>query len=122
MKLPHYKKAVIAPAKIIQYLLSETHEDGKSKAGFFLHFGFSVTEWEVMRDALLAHASEQEVAIVLDTTRGKHYAVEGELLTPSGNKPLIRTIWALETNSETPRLITAYPLKRQKGEQNDPRT
>ncbi len=119
MKLPYREHATVAPAKITLYLLSEVHEDGKSKANFFLRFGFSVTQWEVMRDALLAHAAEHEVASVLETTRGKHYTVEGELQTPSGSSPLVRTVWALETDSEMPRLITAYPLKSKKGERHD---
>jgi len=114
MKLPHCQQATIAQAKITRYLLSEIHEDGKSKAAFFLRFGFSVTQWEVMRDALLAHAAEHEIASVLDTAKGKHYTVEGELTTPSGRKPLVRSVWMLETESETPRFITAYPLKRKK--------
>ena len=122
MKLPYRANATIAEAKITQYLLSETHEDGKSKADFFLRFGFSVPEWEIMRDALLDHAARHEVASVLETTRGKHYAVEGKLSTPSGSRPLVRTVWALETGSETPRLITAYPLKGKKGKQHDPGT
>lgn len=119
MKLPYYEKAFVAQAKITDYLLSEAHEDGKTKAAFFLRFGFSVAQWEIMRDTLLKHAAEHEVASVLDTSRGKHYAVEGELTTPSGRSPRIRTIWALETDSETPRFITAYPLKVKRGEDDD---
>ena len=119
MKLPYYENATIAQAKITQYLLSESHEDGKNKAAFFLGFGFSVAQGEVMRDALMAHAAEHEIASVLDASRGKHYAVEGELSTPSGRKPLVRSVWALETGSEIPRLITAYPLKIKKGKQDD---
>jgi len=119
MKLPHFPNAIIAQAKITDYLLSQTHEDGKSKADFFLRFGFSVAQWEVMRDALLAHAADCEVASVLDTPRAKHYAVEGEMITPSGRKPQVRTVWALETNSEIPRFITAYPLKVKKDQHDD---
>lgn len=111
VKLPYHEKAVVAEAKIVAYLLSETHEAGKSKAAFFLRFGFSMSEWEIMREALLKHASTHEVASILDTTSGKHYAVEGELDTPDGRSPLIRTIWMLEHDSDKPRLITAYPLK-----------
>lgn len=119
MKLPNHENAVVAKAKITQYLLSETHEDGKSKAAFFLRFGFSVAKWEVLRDALLVHVAEHEVASVLDTAKGKHYAVEGELETPSGRNPHVRSVWALEKDSETPRMITAYPLKAKRGEDND---
>ncbi len=106
-------------AKITLYLLSEVHEDGKHKAAFFLRFGFFVAQWEVLRDALLAHTAQHEVASVLDTSRGKHYTIEGEVQTPSGRKPLVRSVWALEHNSDIPRFITAYPLKVKKGKDDD---
>jgi hypothetical protein len=119
MELPYRENAIVVEAKIILYLLNPAHEDGKSKAAFFLHFGFSVTQWEIMRDALLTHAREHEVASVLETSRNKHYAIEGELNTPSGKKPQVRTVWALEIGSEIPRFITAYPLKVKKGADDD---
>ncbi|MDB9515317.1 hypothetical protein PN499_29375 [Kamptonema animale CS-326] len=60
MKLPHYERAVVPQKKITEYLLSLTHRDGKSKANFFLRFGFSVYDWEVMAIALLRHAADHE--------------------------------------------------------------
>ena len=112
MKLPHLENAVIAEAKIKDYLLSETHEDGKSKAAFFTRFGFLSIEWEELAGALRQHVADNEVAATLTTSRGVHYTIEGPLRTPAGETPLIRSVWALETGSVTPRLITAYPLKR----------
>ena len=40
MKLPGIEKAEIREAKIVRYLLSTTHRAGKSKAIFFMEFGF----------------------------------------------------------------------------------
>lgn len=37
-----------------------------------------------------------EAVSILDTMRGKHYVVEGELQTPSGRKPIVRSVWAIE--------------------------
>ncbi len=56
MKLPHYENAVIAEAKITKYLLDESHEDGKTKAAFFIRFGFSLSQWKVLAEALKQHA------------------------------------------------------------------
>ena len=111
MKLPGHEQAVVAEVKITGYLLSETHEDGRHKAIFFTRLGFSVAQWQVLAQALLEHAAEHEVASVLSTPHGDHYAVEGELRTPSGRRPLVRSVWAVDTGSTVPRLITAYPLK-----------
>ena len=112
VKLPNYERAVDAEAKIVAYLLSETHEDGRHKAAFFTRLGFSVAEWEVFAQALLAHAAAHTVASVLSTPHGDHYIVEGELETPSGERPFVRTVWAIDAGGEVPRLITAYPAKR----------
>ena len=40
MKLPDVEKAEIPEAKVIRYLLSTAHRAGKSKASFFMEFGF----------------------------------------------------------------------------------
>lgn len=112
MKLPDHEKAFIAERKITRYLLSDTHEDGRHKAAFFTHFGFSVDAWEALEKALLMHAAEHEVANILPTPHGKHYTVEGELQTPSGRRPHVRSVWAIDTEGAAPRFITAYPLKK----------
>jgi hypothetical protein len=121
MKLPNYENAIIAEAKIVQYLLNKTHPYGKDKADFFSRFGFSVAEWNLLADALLAHVAENEVASTFATPEGIHYAVEGELETPDGRKPHIRAIWAIDTVSDIPRFITAYPLKPRKDNEHDKR-
>jgi hypothetical protein len=41
MRLPNVEKAEITEAKVVRYLLSTTHRAGKSKAAFFMQFGFN---------------------------------------------------------------------------------
>jgi hypothetical protein len=112
MKLPDYERAVVAKEKITQYLLSETHLDGRSKAAFFKRFGFSTRTWEVLAKALREHAAQHEVADTLTTPYGIHYTIEGKLRTPSGRTSLLRTVWAIDEEGDAPRFITAYPLKK----------
>jgi hypothetical protein len=95
VKLPNREEAIVPEAKITLYLLNTDHPRGKDKATFFSRFGFSGAQWEVLRDALLAHATVHEVASTLETPEGIHYAIEG----------------AIDTDSTTPRFITAYPVK-----------
>lgn len=116
MKLPYLEKAIIPEAKIVRYLLNEAHPTGKDKTAFFIRFGFSVAQWEILRQALLDHVQTHEVAAMLETEEGVHYTVEGDIQTPDGRDPIIRAVWAIDSGSEVPRFITAYPLKR-KGEQ-----
>jgi hypothetical protein len=115
VKLPNAGQAVVAEDKIVRYLLNEAHPRGKDKAAFFSRFGFSVAKWEVLAAALLAHAAAHGVTSTLETREGTHYAVDGPLSTPDGRHPQVRTIWAVDTGSEIPRFITAYPLKQKGG-------
>jgi hypothetical protein len=110
MKLPNLEQALVLQAKITEYLLSVTHEDGKNKAEFFMQFGFTVESWEALAEALTDHAAKHEVAKVMDTPYGTNYVIEGELETPVGRTPLIRAVWVIDFESEIPRLVTAYPL------------
>ncbi len=111
MKLPHVENAIVPEPKITLYLLNTDHPRGKAKAAFFTRFGFSVAQWEVLRDALLIHVTKNDVANTVDTAEGTLYTIEGELDTPDERQPQIRTVWMIDTDSITPRFVTAYPLK-----------
>ena len=109
MKVPDLENAVIAEAKITQYLLSETHEHGKHKAKFFLPLGFSVAQWEVMRDALLRHLQDNDVSNIVAKEHSVNYVVEGPMTTPSGKTPLVRSIWAVDVTG-IPSFASAYKI------------
>jgi hypothetical protein len=111
MKLPHAENAVVPESKITQYLLNAEHPRGKDKAEFFTRFGFSMAQWESLRDALLAHAIDHDVASTLDAPEGILYAIEGVLDTPDKRLPQIRSVWMIDTDSTKPRFVTAYPLR-----------
>jgi hypothetical protein len=61
MNLPSRERAVITREKVVDYLLSETHRDGRHKAAFFKRFSFTVMEWERVAWALREHAVEHDV-------------------------------------------------------------
>jgi len=113
MNLPNGDKAQVPQAKITEYLLSLAHEDGRSKAQFFLHFGYSITEWQRLATALQEHAQQHPVTKIEDSPFGKRYIIEGTIKAPDGRTPLVRAIWFIEDETEIPRLVTAYPLRRQ---------
>lgn len=109
MKLPNYDKAIVPRRKITDYLLSSAHRDGHGKAEFFFHFGFTLESWQTLVEALLHHASQNEIAKIEETPFGTRYVIEGELETPVGRTPVIRVVWFIEIGEEMPRLVTAYP-------------
>ena len=46
MRLPNAENARVEPTKITNYLLSLDSERGRSKAKFFMEFGFTQEEWQ----------------------------------------------------------------------------
>ena len=111
MKLPNAAQAIVEPEKIVGYLLNLTHRFGASKADFFLEFGFRLDAWEQLADALCTHGRTHAVAKTKDTPFGPRFEVDGELITPDGRKPQMRTVWQFDDGQTAPRLITAHPLK-----------
>lgn len=111
MKLPNPDKLVVEREKIADYLLNPAHRYGASKARFFIEFGFRIEEWERLAEALREHGRTQEVARTRETGFGPRYVVEGELNTPSGRRPRVRTVWQMDEGAVAPRLISAYPLE-----------
>ena len=112
MKLPNVHLAQIRREKIVNYLLSSTHRDGKSKHDFFVRFGFRPETWEQFADALKQHASEHDVTEQQQTRFGSYYVIEGGIRCPDGRSPLIRVVWFIERGDGVPQLVTAYPIRR----------
>jgi hypothetical protein len=113
MKLPNADKLTIARAKVLDYLLAQTHPHGRHKAAFFIRFGFSRERWQILASALVRHAGAHEVGRVEDSRFGSRYIVEGAIEAPDGRNPKVRTVWFLESGADTPRFVTAYPIKEE---------
>lgn len=112
MRLPNGQNAWVEREKITEYLLSTTNPRGRSKAAFFLSFGFSAENWQGLAEALRLQGTTHEVVRVSEPSHGPRYHVDGTLETPDGRNPLVRTVWQMDVGSNSPRLITAYPLRR----------
>jgi hypothetical protein len=54
-------------------------------------------------------AENVAVATSMASPHGQKYIVEGNIETPSGKTPRVRTVWIVDRGLETPRLVTAYP-------------
>jgi hypothetical protein len=112
MRLPHADRLEVPKAKIVDYLLSPTHPQGRHKATFFRAFGFTLAAWEQLAAALRRHGAENEVAAVEDTPFGRRYSVDGELAGADGRRPRLRTVWFVAPGQEMPRFVTAHPTAR----------
>ena len=110
MQLPNKPHANVSISKITDYLLSETHIVGKSKARFFRSFGFDETNVSQFEQGLIHIAQIESVVETTETIYGKKYVIDGDLETPNGDKIHLRTVWIIETGDDIPRLVTAHPL------------
>ena len=113
MKLPNVNRVQIAKAKVVKYLLSPTHPEGAGKAEFFAAMGFRQEEWRVLADALHRVARDFPVTKSMTSPHGWKYIIEGVLPTPSGQAPIVRTVWIIDAGADTPRLVTAYPKEQE---------
>ena len=112
MRLPDADQAVVEKAKITEYLLSPDHPDGRSKAEFFVRFGFRQQNWEILAEALRVHGAAHPVTRTAASQWGTRYSVDGALDCPDGRRPRLRSVWIVETfgvseDGAPPRLITA---------------
>jgi len=109
MRLPNARGARIDQDKILHYLLNDNHPDGRHKAFVFKKFGFQRSEWWVLRNALRNHPLHHPVVTSESSSFGTKFIIEGPVATPSGRLLDLRTVWMINVDAETPRLITAYP-------------
>ncbi len=110
MKLENREYAYIPLAKLLDYLLSETHPVGKSKAKYFRSLGFNETNLNLLKEGLLAIASSEDVKETISSSHGVKYVIDGMLQTPTGVFIKLRTIWIIDKDMERPRFITTYPI------------
>jgi len=108
MKLPNCDKAYISRGKLLDYLLSETHPIGKSKARFLRSLGFDKSNVEVLEQSLILIAQSDEVIELVKTPHGTKYVVDGEVKTPKGITVRLRAIWIVDVGEDIPRFVTVY--------------
>lgn len=112
MKLPNAQLATVPEQKVTHYLLNPAHPVGGSKAAFFLRHGFTVLEWVLLKEALLRHASANEVVDMEQTPYGVRYVVDGPLTAPGGTSLNLRSAWYIYPGSDAPCFVTAHPLPK----------
>lgn len=104
----------ISTPKITGYLLKLDHPRGASKARFFTAFGFRPEYPVPLFDALLEHGEVNDIVTIESSPEATVYTVEGEITSPDGRNPRIRTVWQVDAGTSVARLITAVPLRRRR--------
>jgi hypothetical protein len=103
---------IIERAKLTDYLLSHSHEQGRSKARVFASAGYTAANWRRLRGDLLAALRTSAPATPEATPYGVKYVVQVALEGPTGRRLHLTTIWIAGPTGWFPRLVTAYPRSR----------
>jgi hypothetical protein len=77
VRLPNADQVVVADAKVRDYLLSPSHPVGRFKSSFFAALGFTVANWEDLREAFLSLARSAEADPGQISPYGQKYDVRG---------------------------------------------
>jgi|SRR5207253_8292957 len=109
MKLPAAERAVIARAKIRDYLLSRSHPVGRFKAPFFTSLGYTSANWRRLEQDLLTLAVSGDAERGKDSPYGQKYEIRGTLNGPSGRSARVLTVWIILFGSDVPQFVTAFP-------------
>jgi hypothetical protein len=112
MILPNAKSALVEQRKITEYLLNREHPDNGGKADFFVDLGFSIEDWEDLAKALRSLACNCTVIQSMESSHGTKYIVDGEIVSPVGKSPVVRTVWIVDHGQTIARLVTAYPHEK----------
>ena len=112
MRLRDIGTPFIHDSKIQDYLLNVSHPTGRSKARFFLSFGYTIEKWERLKSDLLAHADNFDISIINENRFGTRYIIDCRIASPDGCNPRIRTAWIVTEDMPRPRLITAHPIQK----------
>ena len=109
MKLPEAQRAVIAPAKIRDYLLSPSHPVGRFKAPFFTSLGYTTADWRRLEQDLLTLAVSGDAEPGRESPYGQKYEIRGILNGPSQKSAGVLTVWIVRFESDVPEFVTAFP-------------
>lgn len=97
--------AVIAEAKLTNYLLILLAKDDKSQ--FLAQAGYRLENWQQLQQDLREQILPLEAIPTAATQYGQKYSITGNLISPSGRTIRVKTIWMV-TEQKT-QFITLFP-------------
>lgn len=109
MILPNAENAFIDDRKLIDYCLSESHPVGKHKVRFISALGFSVENYQDLKNAILINIQNNEATITEINQYGALYVVDISAENSPKNA-IVRTSWIIKTDENFPRLTSCYVI------------
>ena len=113
MKIPNAEHAIVDIRKLRDYCLNPQHNKGKNKARLFASLlSMNFNDAEELRNALLEAVRKPDAQLAEKDAYGQRYTLDFTL-TWQDKQATIRSGWIIETNSDIPKLTTAFPLINQ---------
>jgi uncharacterized protein len=107
--IPDADQALIPKEKLYDYALSPAHPTGRHKARVFQSaLGIDRSDWEYLRDQILARIQEAEVREVKTASFGFLYGVPMLIEGLNGETHEVFTAWIRDSDTDPPRLTTLY--------------
>lgn len=94
MLIPNAEQAIIAPAKLRDYLLSP--EESGGKAAFFARLGYTRANWERLAADLRQFHLTAEAEEVLPTDYGRKFVIGAPIDTPAGIRAEVLSVWMID--------------------------
>jgi hypothetical protein len=107
MKLP--ANAVIARAKVANYLLQRRPENDKSQ--FLAQAGYTPDQVDRLLEDIRSQLLPLEAEVEETTEYGDKYRIRGMLSGPNGRALRVVSVWMTEGVTGTTKFITLYPAK-----------
>ncbi len=108
MKLPHGDRALVEDGKLRAYVLNPRHPVGRHHARLFEELlGIHLGNAEILKEALLAAAANEDVTREVVTPYGRKLEMGFVLSGPSGTRRVL-SVWIVDEGSDRPRLVTCY--------------
>lgn len=104
------KDAIIATAKLNQYLLVPKKRNDKSQ--WLATAGYTVENWPKLEQDLREQILSLDAILTEETVYGKMYEIAGKVRGPNGRTIAVRTIWMDETATGQIKFITLFPDQR----------
>ena len=102
--------AIIARAKLTQYLLVPLAQDDKSK--YLAKGGYSLDNWQQLEKDIREQILSRKATLIETTKFGQKYEIRGNLIGPNGVSLPVLTVW-MRTPRET-KFVTLVPDKKRR--------
>ncbi len=108
MRLPDGNQAIVEDRKLLHYVLSPSHPHGRTHAHLFDRLlGVNLSNEDVLREALLRAAANEDAFPTETSEFGQKYEVRFSLKGPRGRYTVL-SVWIVDSEQSAPRLVTAY--------------